>query len=131
MNPNIQQLLAQLKENPVFAPKYCENCGHQHTHADFSFVGHQNGFLFFRIACTSCNLTYLLRLQTGSAGLAAQKLEVNVDISSAQELEKFAGSSKVAKDEALEVYLDIKDMQTLDQFLHLLTLPADSSTMLS
>jgi hypothetical protein len=61
-----------------------------------------------------------MKLHPSSMGIAAQKIEANVDISSAQEFRKFAGSKKVDKDEALQVYLDIQKVKTLDQFLALL-----------
>ncbi len=120
MTPTIDQLLSHLKSNPVFAPKFCENCGTQHTPSDLTFIGQQDGVLVFQIACKSCSLSYVMKLHPTSMGIAAQKIEANVDISSAQEFRKFAGSKKVDKDEALQVYLDIQKVKTLDQFLALL-----------
>jgi len=120
MNPTIEQLLSQLKRNPVFAPKFCENCGARHASNDLMFIGQQEGVLLFQIACSNCSLAYIVKLHPTAMGIAAQKLEANVDISSSAELKKFAGSRKVGKDEALQVYLDIKDIKTLDQFLALM-----------
>jgi hypothetical protein len=119
MIPQAQDLFAQLKNNPMFSPKYCENCGLQHVEEDFAFLGHQDGSLLFQISCRSCGLTYILRLHPSISGLAAQKLEANVDITSPAELKKFAGKSKVEKDEALQVYIDIRKVQTIKQFLDL------------
>lgn len=120
MNPTIEQLLSQLKNNPVFAPKFCENCGVRHAPSDLMFIGQQEGVLLFQIACNNCSLAYIVKLHPTAMGIAAQKLEANVDISSSAELKKFAGSRKVGKDEALQVYLDIQNVKTLDQFLALM-----------
>lgn len=118
--PNqLKQLLEQLKQLPIVSPKYCDNCGHRHQESDYNFVGFQDGMFMFQVGCRNCGVSYVLRVSPSGAGLAAQRLDLlNVDINPT-ELNKFAGKSKVEKEEALEVFLDMKDVTTLDDFLRL------------
>lgn len=61
----------------------------------------------------------MLRVSPSPAGVAAQRLEsLNVDLS-LDELKKFAGKSKVQRDEALQVYTEMSKVRTIDDFLGL------------
>jgi hypothetical protein len=119
MNPNLQQVLQQLKQLPIMSPKYCDNCGNHHEEPDFQVIGYQEGVVLFQISCRYCGVVYLLRVNPAAAGIAIQRLEtLNSDIS-ATEFHKFAGKPQVRKDEALDIYSDMKEVKTIDEFLEL------------
>jgi hypothetical protein len=126
--PNqLKTLLEQLKQLPIVSPKYCDNCGHQHQEIDYNFVGYQEGMFIFQVGCRNCGVSYMLRISPSGAGLAAQRLELlNVDIQP-QELSKFAGKPKVNKEEAVEVFLDMENVTTLEDFLSLFSDEEDGS----
>lgn len=120
MKPHIQQFLQQIRNLPAFSPKYCDNCGHKHGQEDFKFVDQQDTNIVFQISCQSCGLIYVLRVNPSVPGIMAQRVEIpNADIST-QELSKFAGKPKVNKDEVLDVYEDMREVNTLGEFLELL-----------
>ena len=119
MNPNLQQVLQQLKQLPIMSPKYCDNCGNHHDEQDFQVIGYQDGVILFQIGCRFCGVVYLLRVNPAASGIAVQRLEtLNSDISTS-EFHKFAGKPQVRKDEALEIYMDMKEVKTIDEFLKL------------
>lgn len=117
--PDINHIVEQLKKLPIVSPKYCDNCGTQHSVEDTRFMGQQDANFVFQVACRNCNLSYLLRVSSSSNGMAAQRLDLpNMDLNP-DELRKFAGKPKVDKEEALQVYTDMKSVKTLDDFLKL------------
>ncbi|MCA9379076.1 hypothetical protein KC640_01485, partial [Candidatus Dojkabacteria bacterium] len=90
-----------------------------HSERDYKFITFQDGAFIFQIDCQSCHLGYLLRVSPSPGGVAAQRLEsLNVDLS-LDELKKFAGKSRVERDEALEVYTETSKVKTIDDFLGL------------
>jgi len=113
---NPEALMQQLRS---FIPKYCDNCGHKHSPSDFSYVGQRDGIFAFQISCKRCGALQLIRLQPGMPGISLQKIMNNTDVRGA-EFSKFAGKPQVDKEEALDVYLDMQEVNTLDDFLNLL-----------
>jgi hypothetical protein len=113
---NPQTIMQQLRS---FVPRHCENCGHIHNETDFSFVGQKDSNFVFQISCKRCGSLQLLRLQPGVPGVSLQKLMNNTDVRGS-EFSKFAGKPEVAKEEALEVYIDMQQVETIDDFLQLL-----------
>ncbi len=111
INPNI--IMQQLRS---FVPKHCDNCGHRHNDQDFSFVGQKDGVYMFQISCNRCGSLQLIRMQPGNPGISLQKMMNNTDVRGS-EFAKFAGKPQVNKEEALEVYMDMQGVETLDDFL--------------
>lgn len=87
---------------------------------DFRFIGNQDGNFMFQIVCKSCRSSYLLKINPSASGLAAQRMELNADLSP-EEFKKFAGKPQIEKDEALEVYTDMREVNNIDDFLKLLS----------
>jgi hypothetical protein len=115
MNP--QTIMHQLRS---FTPRHCENCGLKHLENDFSYVGQRDGSYLFQISCNRCGSLQLLRMQPGVPGVSLQKMLNNTDVKGS-EFAKFAGKPVIGKEEALEVYIDMEGVETLDDFLQLLT----------
>jgi hypothetical protein len=59
-------------------------------------------------------------MQPGVPGVAIQKVVNNTDVRGGQELAKFAGKPQIGKEEALEVYMEMENVNTLDDFLKLI-----------
>lgn len=114
-----QDIIAQLKHSPIISPKYCDNCGNKHGQEDLQFVGQQEGNFAFHMNCAHCGIVHILKVNPAMHGISIQRLEMpNTDISPA-EYQKFAGKPQIAKEEALEVYMDMQGVSSLDQFLKL------------
>lgn len=114
---NAQIFMQQLRS---FVPKHCENCGERHSEIDFSFVGQKESSYVFQISCTRCGSVQIIRMQPGVPGVAIQKVVNNTDVRGGQELAKFAGKPQIGKEEALEVYMEMENVNTLDDFLKLI-----------
>lgn len=112
---NTESITQQLRS---FIPKHCENCGHRHSESDFSFVGQKDGVLAFQISCSRCGSLQLIRMQPGVPGISLQKMMNNTDVRGA-EFSKFAGKPQIAKEEVLDVYMDMQNVQTIEDFLQL------------
>lgn len=117
---DVNQLLEQLKKLPFISPRFCDSCGFKHMEDDFRFIGNQDGNFMFQIVCKSCRSSYLLKINPSASGLAAQRMELNADLSP-EEFKKFAGKPQIEKDEALEVYTDMREVNNIDDFLKLLS----------
>lgn len=113
---NAQIFMQQLRS---FIPKHCDNCGERHAEADFSFVGQKEGAYVFQISCQRCGSVHLIRMQPGIPGIAMQKIMNNTDVRG-PEFAKFAGKPQIDQDEALDVYMDMEGVSTIDDFLKLL-----------
>lgn len=84
---------------------------------DFSFVGQQDGIFAFQISCKQCGVIQLLRIQPGIPGISIQKIINNTDVKGGVEFSKFAGKPQVQKEEALDVYMELEAIDTLEDFL--------------
>lgn len=120
MPPTIQQILQQIKNMAISTHKYCDNCGHKHMDADFKFIDHQDPNMVFQISCSNCGVVYILKVNPSSPGAVMQQRYESVlaDIS-ANEFNKFAGKTKVAKEEALQVYMDMQKVKNISEFMKL------------
>lgn len=116
MDPILKQVIQQLRS---LAPRFCDVCGTQHNDQDFSFVGNRDGMLTFQISCGQCGSTDVLQMSPGSTGVSMKRYSaMNTDVKGA-EFSKFAGKPQIEKEEALDIYTDLKAVETLEQFLKL------------
>lgn len=116
--PDYKSLIEQLKKLPFITPKYCDNCGFRHAEDDAKFVTQHEGGFVFQISCKSCGSNYIMRVNPSGNGVAGQRMEINSDVKPT-ELKKFAGKPKVHREEALEVYADMKGVKNIKDFLAL------------
>lgn len=116
MDPILKQVIQQLRS---LAPRYCDVCGTQHLDSDFSFVGNRDGMLTFQISCGHCGSTDVLQMNPGSNGLSMKRYSaMNTDVKGA-EFAKFAGKPQIEKEEALDIYTNLKSVETLEEFMKL------------
>ncbi len=119
MEHDLNQVLNQLKQLPVVSPKFCDNCGTAHNDNDFKIIGQNDGASILQISCSRCHVLYLLKINPNTPGIAVQRLELpNTDITP-EEFDKFAGLPQVDKEEALEAFMDMKKVDTIEEFLNL------------
>jgi uncharacterized Zn finger protein len=119
INFDLEKLIDYLKLNPMLSPKHCSNCGHAHSKDDLHVMGMQKGELTFQLACTNCGLVQVVRMTPGGP-MTIQRLESNNSDISAKEFAKFAGKPTVAKEEALQVYADMQNVNNLEDLLTLM-----------
>lgn len=118
MDLDLDKLINYLKMHPMLTPKHCSNCGHSHSNEDLSMVTMKQGEIVFQLSCTSCGLVQVIRLSPNGP-MTVQRFESNNSDIEGPEFAKFAGKPSVNKDEALEVYSKLKDVQSIDDFLQL------------
>lgn len=124
--PNeINRILQQLKHHPLLSPKYCDSCGSEHKEADLSLVSSQGGNFVFQLACQSCGLMQILKLNPGGP-MAIQRFESNNSDIHGKEFQKFAGKPSLAKEEVLDVYQDMKQVENLEDFLQMVAKREDT-----
>lgn len=113
----LKEIYEQLRKLPIISPKYCDSCGAQHSEQDYRFVTFHDGAFIFQINCQVCSVGYMLRVSPAASGMAAQRLDsLNVDLS-LDELKKFAGKPRVKREEALEVYTEMRKVKTIDDYI--------------
>lgn len=117
-NLDLNRLLQYLRNNPLIAPKHCDNCGREHNTNDLRLESAQNGLLTMRLQCKHCGLMQVLRLNSGG-GLSIQRFETNNSDISGAEFDKFAGKPVVNREEALDVYEGMLDVENVEDFLEL------------
>jgi len=117
-NLDLNKLLQILRNNPLIAPKHCENCGFEHTSNDLRLESAQNGMLTMRLQCNHCGLVQMLKLNSGG-GLSIQRFETNNSDITGAEFSKFAGKPAVHIEEALDVYEAMLDVENIEDFLQL------------
>lgn len=114
-----KSILEQIKKHPLLTPKHCDNCGHPHQDEDISLVNASQAGVVFQSSCSACGLVQIFKMSPGGP-LSIQRFETNNSDVSGPELQKFAGKPTVAKEEALDVYEDMQDVENIDDFLELL-----------
>lgn len=115
----LDHILKQLKKHPLIAPKHCDNCGSAHVSEDFSLVSSDRRNVIFQSSCKQCSLVQVLRLSPGGP-MSIQRFESNNSDVTGKEFQKFAGKPAVVKEEALEVYQQMRQVNGLSDFLGLL-----------
>jgi len=107
-----------IKNLLAVAPKHCDNCGHKYSEKSFDVVKSSLAGTVLHLKCDNCGNSYMLNvLAPNSNGMiGAQRTPINVDLTSQSEIIKFAGSTSVSKDEALDVHLLLSPQLTQKQF---------------
>ncbi len=102
-------------------PNYCDKCGSKHQKADLEVIESENSNLVCKLNCTTCKNVYMIHVTSTPDGvISAKGAKFKLDISD-QEMKKFSGSDQIAKDEILDVFIALKEVQTLEDFDTLFT----------
>ena len=122
MQPNVAQdpkkVLEFLKRNSNIVPKFCDSCGAEFTRDGIQIIGNKSGVITCRTHCASCSSTHILNVTIPVNGVGiASRSPVNVDLSSAEEFDKFAGKAAVSSDDAIDTYKTLDSMQSVNDFL--------------
>lgn len=120
-NLDLGKFLQYLRSNPIIAPKHCEHCGREHNQNDLKLESAQAGNITLRLHCSHCGLTQVLKLNQ-AGGLTIQRFENNNSDVSGQEFHKFAGKPSVRREEALDVYEGMLDVEHVEDFIELVSL---------
>jgi hypothetical protein len=102
LNRNQQKFIKSLQN---FAPKYCDNCGSAFSEPDFKILKQSNINTLLHLRCSGCGNAYMLNVLNPANGAAGStRVPVNLDLSSGEEIKKFAGSDIVDENNALDAY---------------------------
>ncbi len=94
-----------LNEARSVAPRFCEKCGSAYVDENFHLVQKNNNQSVFHLKCNHCGNTYILNVVSpGPNILASQRSSLNIDLSTPEEISKFAGKKSVQPDEVLDLF---------------------------
>lgn len=106
----IPQILGQLNN---LVPAYCDKCGTKHVKADLEILEHTFDRVVCKLNCTACQNSYMIHVSMPTEGLiSAKRAPTKTDIS-AMEYKKFSSSEKINQEEILDVFIALKDVQTV------------------
>jgi hypothetical protein len=101
-NGNLQNVLENVKG---VVPKHCDVCGTKYESDSFSLVKDDAKQKVVHIKCQNCGNSYLLNIVNPNHGMVgSSRAHLNLDISNAKELIKFASSKPVSINNALDAY---------------------------
>ncbi len=124
-NFSIQNLLQQM-QNVI--PNYCDKCGHKHDKADLELISQEGTKANFRLSCSNCGNSYMVMVQSPMDGVfTARKYNARKDLT-ASEISKFSRLESINKEEILDAFIAIKDVNTLEELESLFNSDIDSST---
>ncbi len=98
------------------APKHCDNCGHKYTPDDFTVFKAQETNALVYLKCSNCGNTYVINAFVNSTGYGSQRMPLVVDLEGPEEIEKFAESEPVSKDEAIDLFTFLSSGQAENYF---------------
>lgn len=117
--PN-NQLLQQLR---AILPNYCDKCGSKMDAEDLEILSNQADRATCRLTCKTCGNSYVMHAQTSIAGLPpvmAIKDTLNTQIVktelTTQEKEKFSQVTNIHTDEIIDVFQDLKKINSIEDF---------------
>ncbi len=94
-----------IKNLQNFAPKYCDNCGHAFSEPDFKVLKRSNVNTLLHLRCSSCGSAYMLNVLSPAQGvMGSTRVPVNLDLSSGEEIKKFAGTESISENNAIDAY---------------------------
>lgn len=103
------------------APKHCDNCGSRYTELNFRVVKSSPSNTIFHLKCSICGNAYMLNVINPVNGMVgAQRTPINIDLEMGEEIAKFAGTSSVDKNEAIDIYNSLKPNLTADSLKKLI-----------
>ncbi|MFQ5493006.1 MAG: hypothetical protein ACE5DX_02485 [Candidatus Dojkabacteria bacterium] len=103
------------------APKHCDNCGSRYSETDFKIVKSSNVNTVLHLKCHTCNNAYMLNVMNPVNGMVgSQRTPINIDLRNGDEIQKFAGTESVSKNEAIDTYNDLKPGATAGELKNLL-----------
>lgn len=114
---NIQNDANIIKNIMQIAPKHCENCGHKYSQDDFHLMRSTNVNTLLHLKCSSCGNTYMLNVVSPMQGMVgASRIPLNLDLSGASEVSKFAGKNPTNENDAIDIF-DRTSSDNFDSFL--------------
>ncbi|MBN1915928.1 hypothetical protein JW796_02975 [Candidatus Dojkabacteria bacterium] len=100
-----------IKNLQHFAPKYCDNCGHAFSEIDFKVLKRSNMNTLLHLRCSSCGSAYMLNVLSPAQGVTGStRVPVNLDLSSGEEIKKFAGTESISENNAIDAYEALADL---------------------
>ncbi|HEC64164.1 MAG TPA: hypothetical protein ENI23_02590 [bacterium] len=124
LDKNRQKFIKNLQN---FAPKFCDNCGNAFSELDFKVLKQSNINTLLHLRCSSCGNAYMLNVLNPNHGVAGStRVPVNLDLSHGEEIRKFAGSSAVTDNNALDAYEAFSDENIENKLRKQLNLPKNS-----
>ena len=84
-------------------PKHCENCGNKYSDENLKVVRKTEQALLLHLQCASCGHAYMINVVSPNMNFqGSSRIPINTDISSAGEIEKFAGRPSINPDDVLD-----------------------------
>jgi hypothetical protein len=112
------KIIEYLKRNSSVIPKFCDNCGTMHQEDNLQVIGTRNGTVSCRIHCHNCSASHILNVAMPVNGIGvASRAPINVDLTSADEFNKFASKTAISDDEAISTYKTLTKMRGVSDFL--------------
>lgn len=120
MNTDLEatKLLEFLRRNSAVVPKFCDSCGSPYSENSLQVIGNKGGNVSCRLHCQSCGATHILNIAMPVNGVGvASRAPVNVDLSSGDEFNKFAGKPAVNNNDTISTYRTLTKVRGLEDFM--------------
>lgn len=92
-------------------PRHCENCGHKYLNDNLKLIKKSDQAMLLHLQCNNCGHAYMINVVSPNTSVqGSSRIPINTDISSAAEIEKFAGRSPVSPDDVLDAHKLIKNL---------------------
>ncbi len=115
MNPQPNNLT----NTQEFMPNFCDKCGNRYSSTDYETVSKDEGKTIYRVTCKKCHNSFLMHFSTPVAGVATSLRMPFRSAITTNEIKKFSLSDKIASNEALDVYISLKEVKTIKDFNNL------------
>lgn len=112
-NININQILQQM---PGLLPNYCDRCGVKHERNDLEVVSQDADKVVCKLSCSNCSSSYMIHINSPAEGIVSAKKAAYKMDASMEEIKKFSLTDDINQDEILDVFMALKDVNTLSDF---------------
>lgn len=101
-----QNILQDIKK---IAPKHCDNCGKKYTNSEFKVIRAFENNALIHLSCAKCGNTYVINAIVNEEGVASQRMPLVLDLIDPKEIDRFADTQPVSKDDIIDIYNLLQD----------------------